>query len=263
MTVAICLSRLHMSTHAPLRFLLSVCRSKPLLTAVIIEQTPVVLCYGEGGSFLIEDVNADNGNDGNGGANGKTSELVITNEPAGNNCKNGGKKIQNSFDADGDGEIEADEISVNYVCDGESPKGEQGEQGPDGISGIPGKPGERGEQGEQGAAGEQGEQGRPGENGSDGSDGHNSLISVLEEAAGDNCKNGGKKFMNGVDADGNGVLDEAEIKNSYYICNGEDAVEASETVKESGCSLTVVDTDFVFSAKSVVSGLYDFVLNLF
>ena len=199
----------------------------------------VALCYGEpgdNGAGTMEDAAAANGQNG---SEGKVTEFVVTGEPAGENCPSGGSKIETRFDANGNDTFEDSEISVHYVCDGTSEQGDKGEQGRPGVAGTDGKDGADGAKGERGDKGEQGEPGIAGEQGAAGSDGFDSLVSIVDEAAGDNCENGGKKFMSGLDKDRNGVLDESEVKNKYYICNGEDAVEASEQAASSGCSLTL------------------------
>jgi len=58
----------------------------------------------------------------------------------------------------------------------------------------------------------------------DGVNGQNSLISTAIEASGVNCGSGGLQVNYGLDANGNGVLEEAEIQNTDYICNGTDGV---------------------------------------
>lgn len=197
------------------------------------------LCYGSKGSNGSGSAEGGESEGGADGTNGKTTEFVITDEPAGDNCAAGGKKIENRFDANGNGEFEESEITVKYVCNGESLQGSKGEQGNQGVAGTDGKDGAKGAKGERGDKGEQGEAGIAGEAGETGADGYDSLISVVDEPAGANCTNGGKKFLNGFDTDRDGVLSESEVKSSYYVCNGEDAAEASETAASSGCSLTV------------------------
>ncbi|MBP5406242.1 collagen-like protein [bacterium] len=227
------------------------------------EDSSVSICYGknvsEDGSTEINAENAANGSDGN---DGKFSEFVVTDEPAGENCETGGKKIENRFDKNGNGEFETSEISVSYVCNGESPQGPQGQSGKPVTSGLDGNDGSDGAKGERGDKGEQGEQGIQGEKGADGSDGRDTVMSVADEAAGKHCKAGGKKFMSGADANGNGVLDEAEVENIYYICNGLDAAEASEDVKGSGCAVTAIDTNPA-SFPSMISAVFSLVSNLF
>ena len=200
------------------------------------EDSSVSICYGknvsEDGSTEINAENAANGSDGN---DGKFSEFVVTDEPAGENCETGGKKIENRFDKNGNGEFETSEISVSYVCNGESPQGPQGQSGKPVTSGL---------------------------DGNDGSVGRDTVMSVADEAAGKHCKAGGKKFMSGADANGNGVLDEAEVENIYYICNGLDAAEASEDVKGSGCAVTAIDTNPA-SFPSMISAVFSLVSNLF
>jgi hypothetical protein len=204
------------------------------------KETETELCYGSNGVNGSDVTEGTSAVDGDKGSDGSASEFVVTEEPAGENCPAGGSKIETRFDANGNGTFEESEVSVHYICNGDSPQGSQGEKGKQGIAGTDGKDGADGVKGERGDKGEQGDQGIAGEQGETGPDGFDSLVSVVDEAAGSNCENGGKKFMSGLDKDRNGVLDENEVKNSYYICNGKDAVEASEqAASSSGCSLTV------------------------
>ena len=229
-------------------------------------ETTITLCSGkskDNGSISIDAGNAADGPNGSDGENGKVSELVITEEAAGENCKAGGTRIENRFDSDGNGTFEDSEVSVKYVCNGEDGITPESPKGDPGLPGTDGEKGSRGDKGETGDKGEQGEAGIPGEKGADGSDGHDTLMSVAEEAAGANCKHGGKKFMSGIDSDDNGVLDETEIKSSYYICNGNNAAEPSDDVKESGCAVTSVDTDGLSQISSAISAVYNFISDLF
>lgn len=210
----------------------------------VVESAAIVLCSGGNGKNGSDGVaSAAGGNAANGknGEDGKMSEFVISEEFGEENCKNGGIRIETRFDADGNGSFDESEITVNYVCNGsDSPQGTQGEPGKAENSGTDGSKIKEGEKGNSGDKGEQGDKGEAGEKGETGADGFDSLVSVVDEPAGDNCGNGGKKFMSGLDKDRNGILDESEVKNSYYICNGEDALEASEAAaSSSGCSLTL------------------------
>lgn len=56
--------------------------------------------------------------------------------------------------------------------------------------------------------------------GSAGSNGVPTLVSMLNESAGSNCANGGKKVSVGLDLNGNGALDSNEVSSSNYVCNG-------------------------------------------
>ena len=228
------------------------------------EASETVLCRGTKGTNGTASSEGGSTDDGTDGANGKSTEFVITDEPAGENCAAGGKKVENRFDENGNGEFEDSEVTVKYICNGKSPKGSQGEQGSQGVSGIDGKDGADGVKGERGDQGEQGETGIAGETGENGADGYDTLISAVDEPAGGNCANGGKKFLSGTDTDRNGVLDESEVRNSYYICNGENAVEASESASSSGCTITTIgsDTDLK-QIYSIISNIFEFVSNLF
>ena len=228
------------------------------------EAVETVLCYGAKGANGTASAEGGESAGGTDGTDGKAAEFIVTDEPAGENCAAGGKKIESRFDANGNGEFEESEITVKYICNGESPQGSKGEQGSQGIAGMDGKNGADGAKGESGDRGEQGEPGIAGETGANGEDGYDSLLSVIDEPAGDNCANGGKKFLGGVDSDRNGVLDESEIKNSYYICNGENAAEASESASSAGCTLTTIGQSEGFeSVVSMISAACEFVLNLF
>jgi len=47
-----------------------------------------------------------------------------------------------------------------------------------------------------------------------------SLVAIVAEPAGANCAQGGSKATAGPDADGDGVLDPAEVTSTGYVCNG-------------------------------------------
>ena len=53
-----------------------------------------------------------------------------------------------------------------------------------------------------------------------GNDGQNALVDVKLESAGENCQYSGVKIVSGIDSNNNGVLDEIEIENTEYVCNG-------------------------------------------
>lgn len=55
-----------------------------------------------------------------------------------------------------------------------------------------------------------------------GVDGVISLTIVSTEPAGTNCESGGLKIDSGVDANGDGTLDDSEISATAYVCNGID-----------------------------------------
>jgi hypothetical protein len=78
-------------------------------------------------------------------------------------------------------------------------------------------------QGPQGDAGPQGPQGVPGIQGDAGTPG--SLLKLSD--AGDSCPNGGERIDVGRDKNGNGALDDGEIEQTAYICNGKDGANGS------------------------------------
>ncbi|WP_298550275.1 hypothetical protein [uncultured Algibacter sp.] len=159
------------------------------------------------------------------GVDGNTSLTSVVTEPAGDNCENGGVKIDSGVDVNGNGTLDADEITTTaYVCNGI-----------DGNDGLIKTTNE--------AAGINCENGGlkidsgidANSNGTleddeitatayvcNGIDGNNSLTKITDEAAGTNCENGGLKIDTGVDTNGNGVLDDTEIRATAYACNGVD-----------------------------------------
>ncbi len=152
-----------------------------------------------------------NGTDGKPGAGGgMTTLILITDEVPGDNCADGGKKIETGVDDDGNGELDSDEVDeIHYVCNGED-----------------------------GADGQNGQDGQDGQDGSDGADGLTALISITDEAPGDNCPNGGIKVDVGLDDDGNGILDPDEVDDTAYVCDGNDAPATLISVSDAGENCT-------------------------
>lgn len=107
-----------------------------------------------------------------------------------------------------------------YACvDGawkkvELPSGAKGDKGDTGPAGPGGPAGPRGEAGAQGARGDTGLQGAPG------SPGGISRVRITPEPSGSHCAGGGLRVESGIDANSNGVLDDAEVDGLGYVCNG-------------------------------------------
>ncbi|MCE4564559.1 LamG domain-containing protein [Maribellus sp. CM-23] len=55
-----------------------------------------------------------------------------------------------------------------------------------------------------------------------GENGINSLLSMIPEPAGENCEAGGFRIDYGKDLNNNGILDEFEIEDFVFVCNGVD-----------------------------------------
>ena len=66
-----------------------------------------------------------------------------------------------------------------------------------------------------------------GSTGAAGAAGLSTLAAVTTEPAGANCANGGQKMTRGVDDNGNGILDPAEVDSTQYVCNGTSAAAGS------------------------------------
>jgi len=95
----------------------------------------------------------------------------------------------------------------------QGPQGDAGPPGPQGPQGDAGPQGPTGPQGPQGDAGPQGPQGPQGDAGAPGS-----LLKLSD--AGSNCANGGERIDVGRDTNGNGVLEDDEIEQTAFVCNG-------------------------------------------
>jgi hypothetical protein len=141
------------------------------------------------------------GTNGTAGTNGLTTLALVTAEAAGVNCASGGSKVSAGLDANASGVLDGSEVSsVQYMCNGSA--------GAAGSSGAAGSNGSNGATGAAGATGATGTSGRAG------------LVRMTAESAGANCADGGTKISAGIDANANGVLDNAEISSTGYVCQG-------------------------------------------
>jgi MYXO-CTERM domain-containing protein len=123
-----------------------------------------------------------------------TALVSVADEPSGAHCPAGGKRIDVGID-DGaggttpfDGKLDAPEVTGTSYA----------------CNGAPGAQGSAG-----GAAGV-------------------ALVRTSSEPAGANCSRGGQKVEAGVDADGNGALEDAEVTSAGFVCTG--------ATGKSGCS---------------------------
>src|SRR5690606_29404720 len=73
------------------------------------------------------------------GEDGLSALLALSDEEAGDNCENGGTKVDYGTDLDGDGVLDSDEIEgTEYACNGQDGEGERGPKGSDGPKGDQG-----------------------------------------------------------------------------------------------------------------------------
>jgi hypothetical protein len=122
---------------------------------------------------------------GNNGENRLQSLIKVSDELAGNKCISGGFKIETGIDINSNSVLDLNEIqSTNYICNGS--KGDNGSNGSNGANGL------------------------------------QSLINIVAEMAGDNCRYGGFKIEIGIDINSNKTLDTNEIQSTNYICNSTD-----------------------------------------
>ncbi|MGK5091135.1 hypothetical protein WDW89_03855 [Deltaproteobacteria bacterium TL4] len=120
-----------------------------------------ILCHGTEGT------------DGVKGANGMNSLIHTTFENAGDQCSNGGYRVDIGLDQNSDSILDSNEISATtYLCQGEKgDKGDQGDAGNQGEKGDKGDQGDAGNQGDKGDKGDQGDAGNQGDKGDKGDQG--------------------------------------------------------------------------------------------
>src|SRR5690606_25724586 len=112
------------------------------------------------------------------------SSLIKVSAASAAECPNGGQKFEVGGDLDEDGVLDMNEVESTQVVC----------NGTDGADGA------------------------------DGADGLTALATASPEPAGPNCPNGGTKLEFGLDDDGDGVLDPAEVDSTSYVCNGIDGL---------------------------------------
>lgn len=181
------------------------------------------------------------------GASGLNSLTRISNEAAGANCATGGKRIDSGLDTNGDGTLDAAEISASaYVCNGAT--GATGASGRNSLVDVLTEAA-----GANCATGGKRINSGVDTNGNgtldsgevtassyvcNGASGLSSLLAISEESAGSNCAAGGKKITSGLDADGNGTLDSGEVSATAYICNSSSGADLSyQTVSASSTAM--------------------------
>jgi FG-GAP-like repeat len=166
---------------------------------------------------------------GSGGSDGLSALMVTTAEPAGENCTNGGTRVDFGVDDNADGVLDAEEIgSSTYICHGD--EGADGDDGPASLIAWTEEPvgtncpngGTRVDSGLDDDA-----DGVLDVEEIDsttyichGVDGATSLVTLTNEPPGANCPAGGQKVETGLDDDADGVLEAGEIDSTTYVCHG-------------------------------------------
>lgn len=170
-----------------------------------------IACEGEEGSTGIQ------------GFNGINSLINITDENAGNNCENGGLKIEIGLDNNSNEILENNEVqNTRYVCNGingnnslttviTEPAGVNCENG--GIKINSGLDINRNGDLEENEITSSAYV-------CNGIDGNTSLTKITNENSGMNCENGGLKIDYGLDLNDDSELDDNEVQYTTYTCNG-------------------------------------------
>ena len=174
-----------------------------------------------------------------GDATAHDSLVSVTAEPAGANCADGGQRIDYGVDDDGNGVLDVGEVDgTSYVCDSAA-----GSDGRPNLLAVTSEPaganctsgGQRIDYGiDDDGNGVLDAAEVDGTtyvcNGGNGQDGLRSLIAVTAEPAGANCATGGQRVEYGIDDDGNGTLDAAEVDGTTYVCNGADGTSPPQSL---------------------------------
>ncbi len=126
---------------------------------------------------------SDTGTNPSSPATGSGTLLRIAAEAPGSNCAAGGVRIQSGMDIDANGVLADSEVSsTQYVCNGTG--GSNAGPGTGGTNGL------------------------------------STLVRLRPEPAGAQCAQGGSAVLAGLDANRNGVLEDAEVTSTSYVCNG-------------------------------------------
>lgn len=137
---------------------------------------------------LMSSCSGEDGQEGTTGPRGLSALFETSDIEPTEKCPQGGTRIRHGFDLDGNNVLsEIETTNERVICNGTN--------GSDGMDG------------------------RNGRNGKD----VTTLILVSEEIPGTNCLQGGQKIDAGQDVNNNGVLDESEVDQTSYICNGSNA----------------------------------------
>jgi len=188
---------------------------------------------------------------GSNGTTGQSSLVRLDPEPPGANCPAGGVAVRAGLDANGNGALDAGEVSsTSYACNGAATLfssetlaagdahcasgGVALHHGPDGNGNGALDPAEV-----DGT-----------EHVCDGARGSNGLVALSAEPAGASCAYGGQAVRSGIDLSGDGLLQPAEVTSTAYVCNGAAGLD----------SLTRLDDEpagssCAFGGKSIASGL--------
>ena len=148
---------------------------------------PLLLTSCEDGNQVCEPVTGEDGTTQQLcyeiGDFGTSTLAQETDEPAGDNCPEGGRRIDTGFDDNDNGTLDANEVDISaYICNGE-----QGPTGPTGASGATGA---------------------------------NALSAMYPEDPGVACENGGMRINFGVDVNNDGTLQAEEVEGTRYVCHG-------------------------------------------
>jgi len=178
------------------------------------------------------------GSSGSDGADGSQSLVSMSDEAAGANCTNGGKKIETGIDDNNNGVLDAAEVdNTLYVCNGSD-----GTAGADGFASLVsvtdeaagGNCADGGERVDIGLDnGDGGGTTRDGVlqageidttyyvcDGAAGTAGLQSLVRLSPSPSGLVCLNGGTLVEVGIDDNDNGVLESSEVDSATIVCHG-------------------------------------------
>lgn len=173
------------------------------------------------------------GRDGENGSNGVNALLKITAEASGTYCANGGSRIESGPDTNGNGSLEASEVTgTQYVCDGSTPVRTLTATAVEAAGANCATGGTRitaGADANGNGTLDAAEisstayvcNGATGATGPTGANGFTQLMAMAVEPVGSaNCTYGGTRITSGLDTNRDGALGAGEVTATSYVCNG-------------------------------------------
>ncbi|MBT6491249.1 MAG: hypothetical protein HOK97_15870, partial [Deltaproteobacteria bacterium] len=190
------------------------------------------------------------------------SSLIKTTPVNAEPCSVAGFKIETGLDVNGDGILNADEVSTTeHICqgdDGSSALVSNAPVGPSEQCPLGGIEITTGVDANGNGVADGGEtQSFTICNAAQGTPGLNSLIFVTEESPGDQCLTGGQKVETGLDANGNGILEQDENPTVTYICNGATGTSTIVDVVEAGDECTTGGSNIYYGVDADGNGTLD------
>ena len=219
---------------------------------------------GAQGPAGLDGADGADGTPGASGADGHSALAVTTTEPAGQNCADGGIRIDIGVDDDDDRALSPIEVDLTqYVCNGAD--GNQGQPGTNGTDGQDGSNGIDGVDGTNGTDGQDGANGIAGQDGTNGSASASTMLTSISSPSPNlACTSGGRVMQQGLDngdnggISQNGILEFGEVDYTTTYCSAFKVSRMTDLNPGSGSGsaddITVMGTRLYFEANDGTNG---------